>query len=174
MVPSDLAWRVIAALQREADSPTIDRSLAREEAFDVVLAETVVNPNPNPDKISKRFQSLCRNRQNKHAHRRQLEMESFRPTHRRGGTDFGHVTLTRPAPTVLNNLITDQLMLLIRAELSQEEFAILMEIADGDSYGDIACSRGLTVTSLKSRVLRARNKVRNSSNAALFRRGLQH
>lgn len=49
-------------------------------------------------------------------------MESFRPTHRRGGTDFGHVTLTRPAPTVLDDLLSDQLMLLIRAELSREEF----------------------------------------------------
>lgn len=173
MVAIDLAWQVIAALQLEADSPTIDRSRAREEAFDVVLAETLADPTPNPDKADKRFRSLCRNRQSKHEHRRELEQNLYRPGYRRGGSDFGHAILTVPARTVLDELICDQLTLVVRAELSKEEFEMLMEIADGASYDEMAQSRGLTTASLKSRILRARNKVRKGPNAAMLRCALR-
>ena len=50
------AWQFFAALQSEADPQSIDRSLARDEALDVVLDEILADQRP-PDEhlIRKRF-----------------------------------------------------------------------------------------------------------------------
>src|SRR5258708_21083153 len=100
MSESDPAWQFFAALQREADPQSIDRSSARDEALDVVLDEVLTDPAPDGELVRKRYYSLCRNRLSKNKHRRALDRRRFRASHRRGGTDFGSVLLTAPARSV--------------------------------------------------------------------------
>jgi len=172
MTTNDPAWQFFAALQSEADPHSVDRSSARDEALDAVLDELVTDPAPNKDILRTRFYSLCRNRLSKHSHRRALERGRFRASHRRGGTDVGSVLLIPPARNVFDQIAYGQLTNLIRTVLLEEEFILLLEIAEGHSYADMASDRNTTVTSLKSKAFRVRAKVRNSRIAATLRYGL--
>ena len=173
MSESDPAWQFFAALQSEADPQSFDRSLARDEALDAVLDEILTDPAPDRNLVRKRFHSLCRNRLSKYSHRRALDRGRFRATHRRGGTDFGGVLLAPPARSVFDQIAYDQLTDLVRTVLPEEEFRLLLEIADGDSYADMAHNRRITVSSLKSKTFRIREKVRNSRISATLRCGLR-
>lgn len=167
------AWQLFAALQSEADPQSVDRSLARDEALDTVLDEVLTDPAPDKDLVRKRFYSLCRNRLSKHNHRRALDRDRSRATHRRGGTDIGSVLLTPPARNVFDQIAYAQLTDLILTVLPEEEFQLLLQIADGDTYADMARSRNRTVSSLKSKAFRIREKVRNSRISATLRCGLR-
>jgi len=173
MSESNPAWQLFAALQSEADPQSIDRSLARDEALDTVLDEVLTEPAPDRDLVRKRFDSLCRNRLSKHRHRRALDRDRFRASHRRGGSDFGSVLLTAPARSVFDQIVYGQLADLIRTVLPEEEFRLLLEIGEGHNYADMARDLNITVSSLKSKAFRAREKVRNSKICALLRHGLR-
>jgi hypothetical protein len=162
MTASDPAWQFFAALQSQSDPQSVDRSLARDEALDVVLDELVSDPTPDEHLLQKRFYSLCRNRLSKQNNRRALDRRGVRGTHRRGGTDLGGLLLTAPARTVCDQLADSQLVDLIRTLLLTEELMLLLEIADGRSYADMARDRRITVSGLKSKAFRIRGKVRNS------------
>ena len=164
------AWQFFAALQGEADPQSIDRSLARDEALDAVLDEILTDPVQDKDLIRKRFHSLCRNRLSKYRHRRALDRHRDRGTHRRGGTDFGSVLLTAPTPSVSNQIAYGQMTELIRTVLTEEELRLLLEMADGHSYADLARDRDVTISSLKSKAFRIREKVRESRISATLRR----
>ena len=88
--------------------------------------------------------------------------------HRRGGTSRS-VLLTAPEPTVFDQLAYSQLTTLIRTVLSEEELRLLVQIADGHSYADIASNHNMTVPGLKSKASRVREKVRNSGISAVLR-----
>jgi hypothetical protein len=156
------AWQLFAALQNEADPQSIDRSTARDEALDVVLDEIVSAPVTNEITVRKRYYSLCRNRLSKQINRRAIDRRRFRSTHRRGGTDFGSVLLTPPADTACDDVAYKQLLNLISAVLLKEEVLLLLEITEGDNYAEMARARKITVSGLKSKVFRIRQKVRNS------------
>jgi hypothetical protein len=156
------AWRFFASLQSESNPQSVDQSSARDEALDVVLHEIVSNRSTDEDFLRRRYCSLCRNRLTKYNHRRALDRHRFRGTHRRGGTDFGSVLLTAQARTVLDQLDYIQLTDLIRTVLPEEELRLLLEIADGQSYEELARDRNTTLTSLKSKAFRIRERVRNS------------
>jgi hypothetical protein len=173
MSESDTAWQFFAALQGEADPQSVDRSSARDEALDVVLDEVLADPAPDGDLVRKRYYSLCRNRLSKHKHRRALDRRRLRASHRRGGTDFGSVLLTAPARTIFDELAYTQLADLIRMALPEEDFVLLLEIADGRSCADMARDRNMTVSGLKSKAFRVREKVRNSGICATLRHGLR-
>jgi len=173
MSESDPAWQLFAALQSEADPQSIDRSLARDEALDTLLDEVVADPAPDWGLVRKRFFSLCRNRLSKHSHRRVLQQRRFRASHRRNGADTGSILLTAPARSVLDQIAYDQLIDLIRTVLAQEELLLLLEIADGHSYADMARDRNLTVSSLKARAFRIREKVRKSRISPTVRYALR-
>ncbi len=57
--------------------------------------------------------------------------------------------------------------------LPEEELELLLEIADGHSYADMARERNISVSSLKSKAFRVREKVRNSRMSATLRCGLR-
>ena len=166
MSHSNFAWRFFAALQGEADPQSIDRSLSRDEALDVVLDEVLADSVPDKDLLRKRFHSLCRNRLSKYRHRRALDSYRSRGTHRRGGTDFGSVLLTAPTPSVFNQIAYGQMKDLICTVLKEKDLRLLLEIADGHSYADLARDRNVTVSSLKSKAFRIREKVRKSRISA--------
>jgi hypothetical protein len=167
------AWQFFADLQTEADPRSIDRSLARDEALDVVLDEVVNDRLADKDLLQKRFSSLRRNRLSKLKNRRALEWHRFRSTHRRGGTDFGAVLLMAQARTVFEELVYNELTNLICTVLREEELKLLLEIAEGGNYTDVAHDRNMTVSGVKSKAFRIREKVRKSPISAALRDGLR-
>jgi hypothetical protein len=167
------AWQYYSALQAEADPQSIDRSLARDEALDAVLDDVAGDTVTDEALLRKRYYSLCRNRLSKQNNRHALDRRRVRATHRRGGTDFGAVMLTAAARTVVDHLAYHQILDLIRTVLVEEELMLLVEIADGRSYDDLARDRHITVSSLKSKAFRVREKVRNSGISATLRHGLR-
>jgi hypothetical protein len=167
------AWQFFSDLQTEASPRSIDRSLAREEALDVVLDEIVSKPATDQQILRKRFSSLCRNRLSKLKNRRVLDRQRFRSTHRRGGTDFGSILLMASARTILDQLAYNQLKNLILTVVSKEELELLLEIADGSSYTDMLRDRNITVASLKSKAFRIREKVRDNPISTILRYGLR-
>lgn len=171
MTASHPAWHSFAILQTAVDPLSIDRSLARDEALDAVLADVEADPAYNEDAFKKRFYSLCRNRRSKQISRRKLEARRFRPTHRRAGAADGAVMLTPPVPSVVDQIAYEQLTALILAVLPREDFQILLEIADGHSYADMARARNTTLSALKARAFRVRERVRNSPIAPVLRSG---
>jgi hypothetical protein len=173
MTASNPAWQLFAALQREPDPQSIDRSLGREEALDVVLDEVVKGPATDTNSVRKRFYSLCRNRLSKQNHRRAVDRRRFRSSYRSGGSDSGTVLLTAPARNVLNQIAYDQLISLIRTVLPEDEFGLLLDLAEGYSYADLALDRGTTVSSLKSKAFRVREKIRKSGICGTLRHGLR-
>jgi hypothetical protein len=150
------AWQFYSALQAEADPQSIDRSLARDEALDAVLHDVAGDRVTDEALLRKRYYSLCRNRLSKQNNRRELDRRRVRGTHRRGGADFGGVMLTAAARTVVDHLAYHQILDLIRTVLVEEELRLLVEIADGRSYDDLARDRNITVSSLKSKAFRVR------------------
>jgi hypothetical protein len=172
MSECDPAWQFFAALQRE-DPQSIDRASARDEALDVVLGEVLADPAPDENLIRKRYYSLRRNRLSKFKNRRALDRRRSRGTHRRCGSDIGSVLLMVPARSVFDQVAYGQLTDLIRTVLPEEDFAFLLEVADGHTYADLAHDRRTTVSGLKSKAFRLREKVRNSGISASLHHGLR-
>jgi hypothetical protein len=162
MNESNSAWQYFESLQRTADPHSVDRSLARDEALDAVLDEVLANPSPDKDLISNRFYSLCRNRLSKQLHRRSIDNRRIRSTQRRGGADYGSELPGSPVDSPFHQISYRQLTDLIRTVLPDQDFELLLEIADGVGYSDIARSQSKTVSSLKTKVFRVREKLRNS------------
>jgi hypothetical protein len=169
MSDSNPAWQFFAALQKEAAPNSVHRSSARDEALDTVLDEIATKPQPFWDSVRKRFNSLCRNRLSKHIHRRGLERDHFRATHRRAGTNMGSVLLTPPTPGVVDQIAYAQLTDLIRTVSPEDELKLLLDIADGKSYAEMANDRSTTVASVKSKVFRVRKKILASPIAGTLR-----
>jgi hypothetical protein len=167
------AWQFFAALQSEADPQSIDRSSASDEALDVVLHEVLADPAPDGDLVRKRYYSLRRNRLSKLNNRRALDRLRCRGTHRRCGSDIGSLLLMAPARDVVDEIAYGQLTELIRTVLPDEDFMFLLDVADSEGYADVACDRNMTVSGVKSKAFRVREKVRNSSISATLRRGLR-
>jgi DNA-directed RNA polymerase specialized sigma24 family protein len=161
-------------LQSEADHPqSIDRSHARDEALDVVLDEITSAPTRDEALMRRRYYSLCRNRLSKQNNRRAVDRRCSRSAHRRGGSEFGGMVLTVPTRSSFDQAAFAQLTALIRTLLPEEDFALLVEIADGHTLAEMASERRVTVASLKSRAFRIREKVRSSSIAATLYHGLR-
>ena len=78
-----------------------------------------------------------------------------------------------PARSVFDEIAYGQLTDLIRTVLPEEDFVFLLEIADGERYADMARDRNMTVSGLKSKAFRVREKVRNSGISATLRHGLR-
>lgn len=57
----------------------------------------------------------------------------------------------------------------ISTVVSKEELTLLLEIADSHSYAEMACDRNITVSGLKSKAFRIREKVRKSRISAALR-----
>jgi DNA-directed RNA polymerase specialized sigma24 family protein len=166
------SWQFFAALQLEADPKSVDRSLAREEALSAVLNEIITDS--GIDSLRKRFDSLNRNRTTKQHNRRAVIKNYFRSTHRRGGKEFGNLLLTVPAHTVFDRLAYEQLTKLISTVLSKEELSLLLDIAEGQRYAEIARHWNMTVSSLKSKAFRIREKLQRSKISAVLKFELQH
>lgn len=173
MNDTDPPWQFFSALQRESDPQSIDRSLARDEALDAVLDEIIRDPEADKDLLRKRFDSLRRNRFSKQSNRRTLIKRQFRGTQRRNGMEFGNALLITPTNTVFERLAYNQLTDLISTVLSKEDLELLLEIVEGHRYSDIAAEHNTTVSGLKSKAFRMREKVRKSPISSILQRELR-
>jgi hypothetical protein len=167
------AWQFFAALQSESDPQSIDKSSARDEALDVVLREVLADPAPDRDLVRRRYDSLRRNRLSKANNRRAIDRLHCRSTHRRCGSDVGSVLVMVQSRSVVDQIAYGQLTDLIRTTLPEDDFMFLLDIADGEAYADMARDRNMTVSGVKSKAFRVRQKVRNSNISAALWRGLQ-
>jgi hypothetical protein len=159
------AWASYAQIQLSNDPESIDKSLARDEALDAVLNDIVADPTAGTESTTRRFYSLCRNRLSKQRRRRQIDRLPFKSDRRRGGVEFGGAPTTLAAHDPLHQLAHAQLVGLLRTVLPNEDVGILLELADGYSYSEMAQARGRTVPSLKAKVFRIRKRVRKSGIA---------
>jgi hypothetical protein len=168
------SWQFFYALQREDDPNSVDRSLARDEALGVILDEIANNVAADQDFLRIRFQSLRRSRISKENKPRALIQRHFRGTRRRGGVEFGNELLMVQGETGFDALSNEQLAEMIGTVLSNEELKLLLEVADGEKYSDLAREHNTTVSSLKSRTFRIRARIRKSRISATLRRELGH
>ena len=157
---SHVRWTVFADHQ-QTDPCSIDQSLAREEALTAILEEITNDPSISAERTRMRFASLCRNRSSKYRHRRHLERHLARPSHKRCG--FGSLPLTPPDPDVFQKIAWAEHVELVRGVLSKLEFRLLWEIAEGNSYSDAARELRISVTSVKAKVFRTRERVRKGA-----------
>jgi DNA-binding CsgD family transcriptional regulator len=77
-----------------------------------------------------------------------------------------------PAHTVVDSLSYREVTDLIATVLSKEDLRLLLEIADGDRYADIARDHNMSVSCLKSKAYRIREKLRKSRVSAALQCGL--
>ncbi|MFZ0277107.1 MAG: ATP-binding protein [Candidatus Sulfotelmatobacter sp.] len=137
------------------------------------LVQSWTIPIPVEDLVRKRYYSLRRNRLSKLNNRRALDRLRCRGTHRRCGSDIGSVLLMAPARDVVDQIAYGQLTDLIRTVLPDDDFMFLLDAADGEAYADMARDRNMTVSGVKSKAFRVREKVRNSAISATLRHGLR-
>lgn len=173
MKKHDPAWDLFTALQRTPDSQSIDQTIARDEALDAVLDDMSSDHSSDSSIVWKRYYSLCKNRLSKQKNRRVIHRRRSRCTHRRGGTEFGAVILQHPQLSVVTDLAYRQSLDLIRALLTEAEFMMLMKIADGFSYDELARDQKVTLSAIKSKALRIRAKIHNSPAAGVLRYNLR-
>jgi hypothetical protein len=62
--------------------------------------------------------------------------------------------------------------MLVRSVLSEDDFGLLWEIAEGMSYRDAARARAISVASLKATAFRLRERVRISAVGQVLRAAL--
>ncbi len=159
------AWVSFAQIQCSEDPELVDKSLARDEALDAVLNDIVADATVGVESTTRRFYSLCRNRLSKQRRRRQIDSLPFNSDRRRGGAEFGGAPTTLVAHDPLHQLAHAQLVSLLRTVLPNEDVRILLALADGYSYSEMAEVRGRSVPSLKAKVFRVRERVRKSGIA---------
>lgn len=146
---SPIPWEVLARLQSKSNPRTTHAwALAREEAFEATL-DDLLNHRilPEAQVIERRFDHRCANRATKHRRRdrllrgwgRRLCPANFHPSDR---------------------LMTQESVACVRSALPAVDFCCLLELAEGHSYADVADRHGLNEGNLKSRVCRARARVR--------------
>lgn len=169
---SQVHWTTFAVLQGCTEPQSIDQSLGREEALTEVLGDIISNPSISEDRIHRRFATLSRNRSSKYRHRRNLERDWARPSHKRGGRYFGSSPLRPPTPDISDEIARAELVTLVRSVLPERDFQLLCEIAEGKSYRDLAHEQEISVASTKAKVFRIRKRVRTSSIGQALRTAL--
>lgn len=97
----------------------------------------------------KRQKNFLINRRNKHSHRSKLLQEQAAIT-----PSF------LPSEPIIGKLIQAELLFRVRALTTEQEWRILVRLARGDDYATIARSEGISVSALKTKVSRCRQRVK--------------
>jgi len=77
------------------------------------------------------------------------------------------------SPGVFEEIARNELVLLVRTAIPEEDFHLLWEIAVGVSYSDAARTRGISIASVKARIFRIRAQVRLSAVGEALRAALE-
>jgi len=155
-------WAVFANLQNATEPRSMDQSLGREEALNEVLNEITTIPSAISDeRILKRFVNLCGNRSTKYRHRRKLDEKRSRPAYKRGGCFFVPA-IRSGALDISEKIALSELVTLVQRALPEQDFQLLRNIAEGDSYCEISSEHGVSTACIKARVFRIRERIKRS------------
>jgi hypothetical protein len=140
----------LARLQSQSDPRTTRvQAHAREEAFDQLLDDLRTGRiPPESQTIQSRYHHLRVNRTTKHCWRQRLLCDWW--------------CRRRSSAASLPPEMIDIRECLARARglVSEEDWQCLWELAQGDSYKEVAARHGLNLGNLKTRVSRARTRIR--------------
>jgi hypothetical protein len=156
------SWVIFGNIHTRPEFSSLDASLDRDEALGQLLDDIARNRLVPEDGIDRRYASLCRNRRTKRLHRRQLEQcdaASRLTGHYHNGAPF---RLPGGDEDIAEAVALHELTSMVRDILPNGDWQLLWEIAQGGSYEEAAIARQVTVSSLKSRVLRIRRGIRAS------------
>jgi len=141
-------WQDYARIQREADRPrTNSRYWAIDEAADAVL-DWITEPPGSAAANDAIIRNLFSNRAQKYRRRAQILHHQLTPL--AAGTAVPSVSQQVEAMAELDRM---------RGTVSEADWDLLVAIAEGETYADLAECLGETVGALKMRVLRLRKQL---------------
>lgn len=145
-------WMAFSRLQRFLNSLPIDATVWGRDEAATDLVDDLVSDDLSPTEVNRRFRGIALNRAGKHRNRAQL-YAGF-AARRRG--DAYHEDKQATEATA------HQLSQLVRRAVSVEEWNVLWRLAEGWSYEELAGVGGTSVVSLRTRVKRIRERVRQT------------
>ena len=138
-------WAFYARAQRGANRTQINsRYWAADEAADAAL-EMLAVPTPSLSELPTGLRNIAANRAAKHRHRARILHDQFWP-----------MMQGMMMPPVDRQVVAMSELERIRHRLSRQDWQLLLEVAQGQSYGALAEERDETVGALKMRVSRLR------------------
>lgn len=148
----DYPWAEYASLQERADQITKlgHTAWAVEDQLNTFLESLANGSLPvDEEERAKRQKNLLINRQQKHRHRLRLlqEQAATAPT-------------SSPPEEILDKVIEAELLVRVHILTTLQEWRILARLAHDHDYATIAQSEGVSVTALKTKVFRCRQRVR--------------
>ena len=145
-------WAAVALLQVRLAAcfrSTPSQGESEDEAFSCIVDECG-RGELSASRIERRFRNLTRNRAQKFRSRRRfLSCNS-------------HLFAGSPSIDPREVAANRELSNLVRGEVSAADWCLLREIADGMSIDQLAAKHGASPSSIKSRVFRARDRIRES------------
>jgi hypothetical protein len=138
-------WAFYARVQKGADRARINsRYWAADEAADAAL-EMLAIPAPTLPAMTTGIKNIATNRAAKHRHRHRILHDQLWP-----------MMQDLMTPAVEGQIIAMSELERIQRRLSRQDWCLLVEVAQGSSYGSLAAERSETVGALKMRVSRLR------------------
>lgn len=138
-------WAFYARVQRGANRTQItSRYWAADEAADAAL-EMLAVPTPSLSELSIGLKNIVANRAAKHRHRARILHDQFFPM-------MQDMTM----PPIDRQVVAMAELERIRHRLSRQDWHLLLEVAQGQSYAALAAQCDETVGALKMRVSRLR------------------
>jgi len=141
-------WDEYLAVQKKTDRSKLDHyAWALEEQANHFL-DSIGRLPKTPEARSKSLRNLVLNRTKKHSRRRRLLEQWYLPA-------------VEPSPEdiAIGRLQHKQTIALIRAATSGAEWKILISLASGSDYPTVARQAGISLSALKSKVSRCRQRL---------------
>jgi len=144
------AWAAFEKAQRASDSRFVNSATwAYDEAMDDVLSE-MLDGTLSSENMETRIRSLLLNRLRKHRRRHQLYRDLYMA---RQGEAIGNDSQVQLAEN-------EGLLGRVQGELSPVEWHLLLQLASGTSYKELAAGAGVPEGRIRTQAARTRERVR--------------
>lgn len=144
------AWACYARVQRDADRFQIsNRYWATDEAADVAL-DLIARCDVTANVISERLHNLVANRAAKHRRRSQILHDEIAP-----------LASMDAYPSVESEVVARSELSRVYHSVRSDDWRLLTDLAEGQSYAELARERNENVSALKMRVSRLRRSLLN-------------
>ncbi len=157
-------WNTFQRLQTSTNSDVVNaRAYGRDEALTVIMDELAAGKvPPDEETMERRFRTLSANRAVKYRTRRQLEIEA---------TD--HYRVEPVMQDLSDELAVQELVELASSQIAPDDWQLLQDIGNGESYVELALNRRKKAGTLKSTVSRLRCHMRKSEIGRVILEALQ-
>jgi len=144
-------WREYEALQRKANRPRLDSyAWAIEDQLNHFLESIAAESfAPEPEIRTTQLHTLLCNRTKKHSHRTRL-LEKY-PT---------SVLIASRSLNPLDELIIGETLAHVGGKSSEQDWRILLTLANGKDYAAVAATENMSTSALKSKVCRLRRRLK--------------